>query len=51
MGPTDISRAKRLLMDTNVTVEEVAKQMGVQPSTLYRHIPGGRSSLGHVADG
>lgn len=51
MGPTDISRAKRLLMDTNVTVEEVAKQMGVQPSTLYRHIPGGRSSLAHVSDG
>ncbi|MGB3810400.1 MAG: recombinase family protein [Parvibaculum sp.] len=51
MGPTDISRAKRLLMDTNVTVEEVAKQMGVQPSTLYRHIPGGRSSLAHASDG
>ncbi|WP_458437525.1 recombinase family protein [Methylorubrum extorquens] len=51
MGPSDISRAKRLLMDANVTVEEVAKQMGVQPSTLYRHIPGGRSSLAHVSDG
>ncbi|WP_299173552.1 recombinase family protein [uncultured Brevundimonas sp.] len=51
MGPSDISRAKRLLMDANVTVEEVAKQMGVQPSTLYRHIPGGRSSLAHISDG
>lgn len=51
MGPSDISRAKRLLMDANVTVEEVAKQMGVQPSTLYRHIPGGRSSLAHASDG
>lgn len=51
MGPSDISRAKRLLMDSNVTVEEVAKQMGVQPSTLYRHIPGGRSSLAPASDG
>lgn len=51
MGPSDISRAKRLLMDANVTVEEVAKQMGVRPSTLYRHIPGGRSSLAQVSDG
>jgi predicted DNA-binding transcriptional regulator AlpA len=30
---------------TTITVEEVAQQLGVQPSTLYRHIPGGRSSL------
>lgn len=51
MGPSEISRAKSLLMDVNVTVEEVAKQMGVQPSTLYRHIPGGRSSLARVSDG
>jgi DNA invertase Pin-like site-specific DNA recombinase len=51
MGPSDISRAKRLLMDSTVTVEEVAKQMGVQPSTLYRHIPGGRSSLAQATDG
>ena len=25
-----------------------AQQLGVQPSTLYRHIPGGRSSLGQA---
>lgn len=51
MGPAEIKRAKALLMDASVTVEEVARQIGVQPSTLYRHIPGGRSSLGQIADG
>ncbi|NJC08345.1 DNA invertase Pin-like site-specific DNA recombinase [Polymorphobacter fuscus] len=51
MGPAEIKRAKAMLMDLSVTVEEVARQMGVQPSTLYRHIPGGRSSLAQIAGG
>ena len=34
-----------MLKDQSITVVEVAKQMGVPQSTLYRHIPGGRSSL------
>lgn len=45
MGEPEIRRAKAMLLDPSITVEEVARQMGVQPSTLYRHIPGGRSSL------
>lgn len=45
MGEPEIRRAKAMLSDPSITVEEVARQMGVQPSTLYRHIPGGRSSL------
>ena len=45
MGPAEVKRAKAMLTDPTITVEEVARQMGVQPSTLYRHIPGGRSSL------
>jgi DNA invertase Pin-like site-specific DNA recombinase len=45
MGPAEIKRAKAMLTDPTITVEEVARQIGVQPSTLYRHIPGGRSSL------
>ena len=45
MGESEIRRAKAMLSDPSITVEEVARQMGVQPSTLYRHIPGGRSSL------
>ena len=45
MGPAEIKRAKAMLADPTITVEEVAHQIGVQASTLYRHIPGGRSSL------
>ncbi len=49
MGPAEIKRAKAMLADPTITVEEVAQQIGVQPSTLYRHIPGGRSSLNQAA--
>lgn len=50
LGEAEIKRAKAMLKDPTITVEEVAHQLGVQPSTLYRHIPGGRSSLaGSVA--
>ena len=45
MGPAEIKRAKAMLADPTIAVEEVAAQLGVQPSTLYRHIPGGRSSV------
>lgn len=45
MGEAEIKRAKAMLTDPTITVEEVAHQLGVQPSTLYRHIPGGRSAL------
>jgi DNA invertase Pin-like site-specific DNA recombinase len=49
MGEAEIRRAKAMLSDPTITVEEVARQMGVQPSTLYRHIPGGRSALAEHA--
>lgn len=45
LSPEDIAEAKSLLADKNVTVEGVAKIFGVDPSTLYRHIPGGRGAL------
>lgn len=41
----DIIAAKALLRDPDITVEEVAKRLNVAPSTLYRHLPGGRSAL------
>ena len=34
-----------MLRDPSITVEEVARRLGVGPATLYRHLPGGRSSL------
>lgn len=41
----DITVAKALLRDLNITVEQAAKRLGIAPSTLYRHIPGGRSAV------
>jgi DNA invertase Pin-like site-specific DNA recombinase len=45
LGPSEVKRAKAMLTDPTVTVEEVAAQLGVPISTLYRHIPGGRSAI------
>jgi DNA invertase Pin-like site-specific DNA recombinase len=45
LSPKDISHAKALLADPDSTVEEAAKRLNVAPSTLYRHLPGGRSSV------
>jgi DNA invertase Pin-like site-specific DNA recombinase len=41
----DLAEAKALLRDPDITVEQVAKRLGVAPSTLYRHLPGGRSAI------
>jgi DNA invertase Pin-like site-specific DNA recombinase len=45
MKPKDIAMAKALLADPDITVKEVAERLGVPLGTLYRHLPGGRSSL------
>lgn len=49
LDENQIKQAKLMLADPMLTVEEVAKEMGVQVSTLYRHIPGGRSSISRQA--
>ena len=41
----DIHAAKALLRDPQIRVEDVARRMGVAPSRLYRHIPGGRNAV------
>jgi len=41
----DLAAAKALLRDPEITVAQVAKRLGVAPSTLYRHLPGGRSAV------
>lgn len=41
----DITAAKALLRDSNISVGQVAQRLGVSPSTLYRYIPGGRSTV------
>ena len=49
LSDAQIRRARAMLADPMITVEEVAQQLGTATSTLYRHIPGGRSSLSEQA--
>jgi DNA invertase Pin-like site-specific DNA recombinase len=42
---SDLTVAKAMLKDKGITVREIAKRLKVNSSTLYRHLPGGRSSL------
>ena len=41
----DLKVARTLLRDREITVADVARRLGVAPATLYRHIPGGRTSV------
>ncbi len=41
----ELTAARAMLADPALTVAEVAQQLRVAPSTLYRHLPGGRSAL------
>lgn len=45
LSDRDLAMAKTLLGNPEITVEQVAKRLGVGASTLYRHLPGGRSGL------
>lgn len=45
LTPKDLAAAKALLRDPEISVEEVARRLNVAPSTLYRHLPGGRGAL------
>ena len=45
LGPAEVKRARAMLSDPSITVGEVAQQLGVPISTLYRHLPGGRGAL------
>jgi DNA invertase Pin-like site-specific DNA recombinase len=45
MSAKDVAHARALLADPEITVEEVAKRLNVAASTLYRHMPGGRSAV------
>ena len=41
--------AKAMLGSGNMPAIEVAQQLGCAPSTLYRHLPGGRTALAESA--
>jgi DNA invertase Pin-like site-specific DNA recombinase len=45
LNAKDVAAAKAMLADPNLTVEDVAKRLKVAASTLYRHLPGGRSAV------
>lgn len=45
LSEDDIIIAVALLRDSDITVKEVARRLKVSPSTLYRHLPGGRSAI------
>ncbi len=47
----DIQAAKAMLQDPLITMNEVAARLGVAPSTLYRHIPGGRGAISKTERG
>lgn len=45
MSEADVKVAKAMLADQTITVDEVAKRIGVSPATLYRHLPAARSTV------
>lgn len=45
LSAKDLLAAKAMLTDPELTVADVAKRLKVAPSTLYRHLPGGRGAL------
>jgi DNA invertase Pin-like site-specific DNA recombinase len=45
----DLKEARALLADPDITVEQVAARLKVSPSTLYRHLPGGRGAVADAA--
>lgn len=46
MDETKLKIAKALMPEDQLSMSEIARQVGVAPSTLYRTVPGGRAALG-----
>ncbi len=49
LDEAQIRAARAMLSSGNLTAIEVANQLGCSPSSLYRHVVGGRSALQTVA--
>lgn len=49
LDDAQIRAAKAMMMSGDLTTTEIAQQLQIAPSTLFRHLPGGRSALQNVA--
>lgn len=45
LSADDLKAAKAMLKDPDITMNEIAQRLNISPSTLYRHLPGGRGAL------
>jgi DNA invertase Pin-like site-specific DNA recombinase len=45
MDAIKVRAARAMLASGTMTASEVARQIGCSPSTLYRHLPGGRTAV------
>ncbi len=45
LSAEDLAAAKAMLRDETIAVTEVARRLGVAPSTLYKHLPAARSVI------
>jgi DNA invertase Pin-like site-specific DNA recombinase len=45
LSAEDLKAAKALLADSSISVDDVARRLGVSPATLYRHLPAARSNV------
>ena len=48
MDDTKLRIARTLMADNQLSMAQIAEQVGVAPSTLYRTLPGGRGAMGEV---
>ena len=48
LDEAQVRAARAMLESGNMSASEVAQQLGCAPSTLYRHLPGGRSGIEQV---
>lgn len=45
LDESKVRAARAMLASGTMSAGEVARQLGISPSTLYRHVPGGRGGL------
>ena len=45
LSADDLVQARAMLRDESISVQKIAERLGVAPSTLYRHLKGGRGAV------